>query len=180
MKFFIADLHFYHKNVIDFSNRPFSNTEEMNDALIKNWNRVVKSDDQIFILGDLFYHATVDQCNKTLKKLKGRKYLIRGNHESYLKQKDFDLTAFEWVKDYYEFKEEGKKWCLFHYPILEWNGAKNDSYHLYGHVHNNAPKRFEQDLGPLAVNVSADMINYTPISKCELEERIAQQIRRSR
>jgi Predicted phosphoesterase or phosphohydrolase len=176
MKYFIADLHFYHKNVIRFSNRPFSDVEEMNGTLIQNWNRVVEPNDQVFILGDLFYHANIDQCNQTLKKLKGRKYLIRGNHESYLKQQDFDLTAFEWVKDYYEFKEDGQKWCLFHYPILEWNGVHNDSYHLYGHIHNNTPERFEQTLGPLAVNVGADMINFTPISIDEIDQLITSRL----
>ena len=38
---FIADSHFSHKNVIDYCNRPFCSVEEMNSALIYNWNKIV-------------------------------------------------------------------------------------------------------------------------------------------
>lgn len=52
MYFFIADTHFYHENVIKFDKRLFSSIEEMNQMLIKNWNNVIQSNDQVYILGD--------------------------------------------------------------------------------------------------------------------------------
>lgn len=47
MKYYITDLHFDHTNVIKFDNRPFKDVEEMNNALINNWNSVVKKSDNI-------------------------------------------------------------------------------------------------------------------------------------
>ena len=39
--FFTSDTHFKHANIIKFCERPFGSIEEMNEALIANWNRVV-------------------------------------------------------------------------------------------------------------------------------------------
>jgi hypothetical protein len=40
------------------------------------------------------------------------------------------------MKDYYLLVYQKRKFALFHYPILEWDGFFHDSIHLYGHVHN--------------------------------------------
>jgi len=165
LKYFIADTHFYHAAVIDFCQRPFRDVVDMNEQLIKNWNKVIKSPkDEIYILGDFVYHGTGEQAAAILKRLRGKKYLIRGNHETYLKDQDFDISLFEWVKDYYSFKYEKRKFDLFHYPILEWDGYYHDAIQLYGHVHNSRPDYFERLLGINALNVGVDMINYRPIS----------------
>lgn len=50
--FYIADLHLQHSNVIKFDKRPFTNVEEMDDALISNWNAVVDKGDHVYHLGD--------------------------------------------------------------------------------------------------------------------------------
>ena len=52
MVYFTADLHFYHKNIITATNRPFSNEDEMNRVLIQNWNNKVSFNDNVYILGD--------------------------------------------------------------------------------------------------------------------------------
>ena len=51
--FFTSDTHFYHKNIIEYAQRPFSSIENMNKELIKNWNSVVSSEDTVFHLGDI-------------------------------------------------------------------------------------------------------------------------------
>lgn len=45
MNFYIADMHFGHKNIIRYDNRPFGSVEEMDKALIQLWNETVGSDD---------------------------------------------------------------------------------------------------------------------------------------
>ena len=51
--FYIADLHFGHKNIIRYDNRQFASVDEMDNTLIKNWNSVVSNDDTVYILGDI-------------------------------------------------------------------------------------------------------------------------------
>lgn len=43
MNRYISDLHFGHANILKFDNRPFRNTEEMETALIENWNSTVSA-----------------------------------------------------------------------------------------------------------------------------------------
>ena len=78
--FYIADLHFSHFNCLRFDNRPFSTIEEMDEALINNWNSVVSDEDTVYILGDMFW-CKVDKSIEILKQLNGKKRLIKGNHD---------------------------------------------------------------------------------------------------
>ena len=78
--FFTSDLHFFHKNIIRFDNRPFTSVEEMNETLIRNWNRKVKKDDLVYILGDISWGNDEETC-AIFARLNGRKVLIKGNHD---------------------------------------------------------------------------------------------------
>ena len=132
--FYIADLHFGHANVIRFDNRPYKNVEEMNRALINNWNSVVTNDDTVYILGDFCWSKEPVWIN-LLDQLKGKKVLIKGNHD--LKKMSYSLkNKFEDIKDYKEINDNGTKVILSHYPMPFWNGQFRDSVHLYGHIHN--------------------------------------------
>lgn len=173
MKFFIADLHFCHESIIEMSHRPFANITEMHETMIRRWNRVVRPKDEVFIVGDFLYKGIAQEANELLRRLRGRKYLIRGNHEKYLNQPEFDTALFEWVKDYHTFKENKQQYVLFHYPILEWKGYFRDSILIYGHVHNNNSAYFAKTLGPNAVIVGADMLDFTPISQTQILELVA-------
>jgi calcineurin-like phosphoesterase family protein len=168
MIYFTADTHFCHFNIIKYCARPFSTIEEMHDILINNWNFCVKNSDEIYILGDFLFKGNGIDANNVLKRLNGKKYLIKGNHDKFLDDKSFDQNNFEWVKDYYVLKNNQKKYVLFHYPIFEWDGYFNDQIHLYGHVHNcgNNLERYERFkiLGKKAINVGVDLHNFSPLS----------------
>ena len=74
--FVCADLHFYHKNIITYENRPYPDVESMNYGLIKNWNSVVKKDDTVFVLGDVCF-CSIAKAKEFVGQLNGRKVLIK-------------------------------------------------------------------------------------------------------
>jgi len=168
MIYFIADTHFCHSNIIHLTGRPFSSINHMNSTLIQNWNTYVTDFDEIYILGDFLFRGDGRDANGILARLKGKKYLIRGNHDKFLDDPNFDSSYFEWVKDYYVLNYEKQKFVLFHYPILEWQGFFRDTIHLYGHVHNSGKDpqqaRRLKVLGARAINVGVDVNNFYPVS----------------
>ena len=50
--YFTADTHFNHENILDYCRRPYNNIQEMNEALVENWNKTVKKEDTVYHLGD--------------------------------------------------------------------------------------------------------------------------------
>lgn len=171
MVYFTSDTHFFHKNIINLCDRPFNSLEHMHQILIYNWNKTVNPNDDVYILGDFAFNraGSGEEVNEILKKLNGKKYLVRGNHDKFIKDPDFDLSLFAWIEDYYELYIEKTKIVLFHYPIFEWNGFYRNSMHLYGHIHNSAYKdqnlkNMLKKLGPNIYNVGSDLNNFTPIS----------------
>lgn len=51
MIYFTSDLHLGHKNIIEYEDRPWQTVEDITIGLIKNWNEVVKPNDEVYILG---------------------------------------------------------------------------------------------------------------------------------
>ena len=168
MIYFTSDTHFGHHNIIEYCSRPFENVEDMDYKLIKNWNKVIKDKDDIFILGDFsFYHDKVKN-KEILDKLKGKKHLILGNH-------DYDNVVpkecFIEIVPYKELKYNKNFLVLSHYPILSWNKKHRDSIHLFGHVHNDNLGEYEKQN---CYNVGVDNNNSAPISINFIIERFKQ------
>ena len=144
MRYYIADLHFGHGTLNDHMDcRGFSSTEEMNQHMIDQWNSRVRSNDEVVILGDFCISTTGKEVNEILARLKGRKYLIVGNHDKYIERRSFDRSAFKWIENYKELKDNKRRIILSHYPIMCYNGQYHfdgdgggKTYMLYGHVHN--------------------------------------------
>lgn len=161
--FLTSDLHFNHKNIIKYESRPFKSVEHMDNQMITNWNRAVKPNDDIYILGD-FCFGDGAFVNNLLDQLNGRKYLIKGNHDNFLKDKDFDKSKFVWIKDYFVLKHNKQKYVLFHYPIQTWDCQHHGSYHCYGHIHSNIGEhRMKYDILN-SFNVGVDVNNFTPVN----------------
>ena len=159
--YFTSDLHLGHENIIRLTNRPFDSVEDMNNKLIHNYNSIVHKNDLVYILGDLTYKVSVDKSNKLIQQLKGRKVLIRGNHD--LK---YDSHLFEDILDYKEFSQDKVKYVLMHYPLMSWNGSHSGrSIHLHGHIHSqdlyNLKNRHDF---VLRYDVGVDANDYFPVS----------------
>lgn len=142
-----SDTHFFHKNILKYNpdSRPYASVDEMNEALVSNWNEVVAPNDIIYHLGD-FAFANPRKIEKILKQLNGSIRLILGNHDRVMTNK-YIAPYFEWVRSYHEAKIGGVKVCLFHYPIAEWNSAHHGAVHFHGHLHSNRVYGRSMDVG---------------------------------
>ena len=180
-KFFTSDLHFGHKNILRFAKpRPFSTIEEHDQAIIDNWNSVVKQEDDVYIIGDISLNLSAEEIENKLKALNGNKYLILGNHDKpKIYAKFLNSGLLKEMKDYASIKLEDKvgrvyECILFHYPILEPNhvfnkpiaGKIGPTCHFYGHIHNmNDYDEIYQDLGFRAAHVGLDTSDKYPNTK---------------
>lgn len=143
--YYISDLHLCHANVIRFDNRPFASLEEMHSEIIRRWNERVTNKDTVYILGD-FCWAPESKWGEFLVQLKGRKVLIKGNHD--VKQCSAQTKKyFLDIADYKEVKDKGRRVILSHYPIPMYRGAYNKGiYMLYGHVHTTRENDIMREL----------------------------------
>jgi 3-oxoacid CoA-transferase subunit A len=165
--FYTSDLHFGHENIIRHCDRPFSNVEEMNRALIDNWNARVRSIDQVYIAGDFSYRSQQPVAGY-LEQLNGTKHLIVGNHDvSWMKSVNLG-KYFASVEKMGEATDSGRRVVLCHYPMMAWPGR--GSYLVHGHIHN----RRNADYWPLlctmpqALNAGVDVNGYMPVTLDEL------------
>jgi calcineurin-like phosphoesterase family protein len=112
-----------------------NDVEYMNEAMIEEWNAVVKPADQTYILGDVCF-ASWEKAVSILKRLNGKKILVAGNHDKKLLKSAEFRAQFESIHDYLDINVNGTKVVMFHYPIhYEWDGAHRGSVHLHGHLH---------------------------------------------
>ena len=134
--FITSDIHFGHNNILKFcpKTRPYSSIDEMDEAIIREWNKTVPVGSTVYILGDVSYREP-SHTARIFDRLNGEKILIIGNHdEKALKQKVF-RDCFKDIHQYLEITVNKHKVVLFHYPIAEWNAMHRGSVHLYGHLH---------------------------------------------
>ena len=173
MNFYISDLHFFHKNILLYDSRPFASVEDMNAEMVRRWNSVVKNNDTVYVLGDMFFkNRPTDEIISILNELNGKKGLIKGNHDEWLSEDN--KKYFDGIYNYLEVTDNGKNIVLSHYPILSYNGSFEGGYEFYGHVHiskdadlvERAKDIFSEEYGNLyrMINVGAPMpyMNYTP------------------
>lgn len=165
MIYYTSDEHFFHEHSINLCNRKYRTVEEMNTDIINKWNAKVQPDDDVYILGDMFFRYTnIQQVKDILKSLNGKKHLIKGNHDKFLNQIRWQ-DYFESFDLYKEIDDQGRMVVLFHYPIEEWNGYYRNSYMLYGHVHENM---YDIKHHPRKFNVGVDVNDFEPKTLNEL------------
>ena len=161
--YFIADTHFGHSNILKICNRPFENIEDMKNVIIDKWNKKVTDEDTVYLLGDVCFKMSKLDVIKILKQLKGKKILIKGNHDKYVGQRDFD-ECFEKIYNYLQISEDKQQIILCHYPIIDYAGMFYGSKMIYGHIHNKYIPHKNMYC------CSVECINYEPVTLNELEE----------
>lgn len=137
MKFFTADTHFNHSNIIEFCNRPFKNAEEMNEVLITNWNSKITDEDIVYHLGDFGY----GELGTILDRLRGKIYYIYSQEHSHeravLAYKHYFAEMSPFVTISLK-KEYDVYLTLCHYQMAKWPKSHYNHWHLFAHSHNRA------------------------------------------
>ena len=144
--FVTADLHFGHKRLAT-EVREFKSLDDMHETIVSRWNKIVRSKDTVYLLGDI---AWTKSSAPLIGRLSGRKILIGGNH---------DIGQLKDMAPYFEkmlpMKITDSGYILTHIPIhpgsvRRWEG------NIHGHLHNN-------ELPWPYLCVSMEKTNYTPI-----------------
>lgn len=178
---FIADIHFGHKNILKYDNRPFLTVEAHDEHIINQWNKNVEYDDEVWILGDISWH-NVTKTIDLLNSLNGIKKLCIGNHDKTFLKNGLFRKCFAEITDYKEITtEDNNGIILSHYPIPCFNHHFHGWRHLYGHVHSSFEwnmmencKRLMEELYTVPckmynVGCMLPYMNYTPQTIAEIE-----------
>ncbi|MGN1210803.1 MAG: metallophosphoesterase [Candidatus Cryptobacteroides sp.] len=170
MILFTSDLHFGHRNIIRHCNRPFYYVEEMDEFLIDKWNKKVGKNDTVYVLGDLMFRNE-KAPEEYLRRLKGKKYLITGNHDrDWVKKCDLS----EWFESVnrLDFISDGKRqMALCHFPMMSWPHMTR-CYMVHGHIHNDTTAEYWPLIrnNPLMLNAGVDINGFEPVTFEEMVE----------
>ncbi|MBN4066771.1 metallophosphoesterase [Simkania negevensis] len=156
-KWFIADTHFSHFNIIRYTRRPFTDVEEMNQALIKNWNSLINDEDLVFFLGD-FGLGSIEHLQEIFQQLKGQKVCIRGNHDG--TPSKLYKVGFSVVLESAFIKLGCHEIELIHHPSPE----PPPHFQCHGHIHEKRPNKIINN----QLNLCVEVWNYQPVSEKEL------------
>jgi len=165
---FSSDMHYDHKNIIRYSNRPYTNLKHMQEGMIQNWNLRVQPNDTAFIVGDFSFAKDEMDIFVILNRLNGNIILIKGNHDH-----QHTINAFKksiHVKGIYDLLDvkvydpdaQGnyQHLVLCHYPMLLWNKSHFGSWNIFGHSHGN----LIDESGAARLDVGVDTNHMMPYS----------------
>jgi calcineurin-like phosphoesterase family protein len=174
--FFTSDTHFYHEKIITLGKgRPFDSIEQMNEILIKNWNKRIAAHDTVYFLGDFYMNGPkkVEIYKELGEQLNGKIHFILGNHDN--KKLIEESSRFESVQDYKELKIHKKLIVMMHYPLYSWKWSnKPHSFHIFGHLHNSV------DMWPKkCLDVGVDAWSYFPVSLDEFFDKMKNEKRKA-
>jgi len=164
---FISDTHFGHANILTFKDdagklvREFSSVEEMDETMVQRWNEVVRDQDRIYHMGDV---AMNHRCLPIMSRLKGKKVLIKGNHDIF-KLKDY-TPYFEDIRAYKIFPKHGL--VVSHIPVHTCQLEGRFKINAHGHMHQNILPDARY------INLCVEHTDYRPVTLNEVMFRAEQ------
>lgn len=177
MRYYTADTHFNHKNIIKFCDRPFRDVDHMDHVIIDNINEVATPDDELWVLGDLALGTLVESL-ELIKLINPAVHLVSGNHDRTwrgAKEKDRAKTPLYIEAGIQSIQDEaihnigGIPVRLSHFPYsgdhaeedrhVEWRPKDDGMWLLCGHVHE-----LWMHNGRM-INVGVDVQNFYPVSE---------------
>lgn len=169
--FFTADNHFGHENIIKFANRPFTSVEEMDEAMIERWNKVVPPNGTVYHLGD-FTLGGPDTASRYLSRLNGRiiflhtywhhdvRWIDHGPYQSAQGVHIELIPPLEVLELQINGRQHPLAITLCHYPLAVWDRKHYGAWHLHGHSHG----QYKYQDVDYAFDVGVDCWNFTPLS----------------
>lgn len=154
--FVFSDPHFGHVGILTAKSRTsgrigrpqFPSIEAMDEFIIDRWNSVVRDNDKVYCLGDV---AMAERNLKYVRRLKGRKKLIMGNHDIFSARAYLDAGFYDVCGS-----RELDGAILTHIPINDIN--RRYLANVHGHLH-------DQELpDPYYLNVCVECIDYVPLA----------------
>jgi calcineurin-like phosphoesterase family protein len=165
MWWFTADEHYGHANILKYqaASRPFSQVEEMDDAIIANHNSLVQPGDTVVHCGDFsFYDA--EKTYRLIRALTGDHIFVKGCHDRWMRGR------YKWL---WQKRLDDVYVACSHYPMLSWPRRFHGSFHTYGHVHNHMTHP-----DPMAWNVGVDVNNLKPVPLYRIQEKIRKNLQK--
>lgn len=165
--FITSDTWFGRANILDIGKRTkFKNVDEMNNALVKNWNKHIKKSDIVFHLGNFAWDPYT--ARSILKKLNGSITFMIGNMDDALLDVAEEFPDIKIIEDQIiELPQYDSIIC--HYPLEVWNGKDTGTIHFHGHTifsHKTDLKLLNR------VNVCTDFWNYSPVKYSTIKDFI--------
>jgi calcineurin-like phosphoesterase family protein len=175
MDFYTSDTHYFHKNIIRYCQRPFTDVEEMHETMIRLWNERVAAQDTVFHLGD-FGFGPAEGLRSILKRLNGHKVIVKGNHDkglTTLKDIGFEQATLD---GFHTDKSLGIPVYLRHKPNFLYHELpffSEDEIHLCGHIHDLWARTSAYPVVATEniINVGVDQSWFTPLTLQELLNR---------
>jgi len=156
-----SDPHFGHQNILKFDTykgdklRPlWDDIDKHDNDLITWYNELVNDEDRVYILGDIAMNRK--GLDKSLPFLKGRKVLVKGNH---------DEDKLSYYGKYFEdirgvVSKQG--FVLSHVPLHP-DSLERWGLNIHGHLHNNVVKLSSGEVDNRYRCVCVEQTNWRPI-----------------
>ena len=181
--FLYSDPHFGHKNICKFTNydgsplRPWDDVNEMDEEMVRRYNKAVGPKDKTYFLGDVVINR---KSLAIMDRLNGDKVLIKGNHDI------FSLS------DYTPYFRDIRGCHVMNGMILTHIPISKDSLarfgcNIHGHTHGNRVRKmrgvnmktdeilYSDEIDPAYFCVCVEQTDFTPILFEEVIQRIKDQ-----
>ena len=163
--FFTADHHWGHEGIIAQCDRPFSSVADMDEAMIGNWNAIVRPNDDVWYVGDFAHECEPKRMRWIFDQLHGRKHLIIGNHDD---ENTFKLPWAAPPRHMARVSVDGDRLVLNHYCMRVWPELRRGAIHLHGHSHGRLRGTSR------CLDVGVDSWKFMPVDLYQIRERLAE------
>lgn len=157
--YFTADTHYNHSNIAGEKcskwkegYRNYDSVQEMNEDIVKQFNKTLKYDDTLYHLGDWSFGG-IGSIFEFYKQLPCKNiHLILGNHDHHIEENrilnlpndpgsiEYHIEAqklFLSIDQVKQIKIGNDNFFLSHYAHRVWHGSHKGTIHLYGHSHDS-------------------------------------------